>query len=132
LSTDHQSEHYGQDYDYLNDSPQLKHTHLYDELTARIAGAIDVSCLPGHPTEVLETGAGDGSVTEHRLARGYAITATELSAESIESMNRRFGSKDRFSAVHNRGICALGRAPGSTRCYSHQCCTTSLILPRSG
>jgi 2-polyprenyl-3-methyl-5-hydroxy-6-metoxy-1,4-benzoquinol methylase len=72
-------------------------------LTARVAGAIDVSCLPGHPTEILETGAGDGSVTEHQLARGYAITATEMSAESIESMNRRFGSKDRFSAVHDPG-----------------------------
>ena len=103
MSTDHQSEHYGQDYDYLNESPHLKHRHLYRGLTGRIADAIERSRRPGHPPEVLEIGAGDGSVTEFLLARGYAVTATEMSTDSIESMNRGFGSNDRFRAVHDPG-----------------------------
>ena len=111
MNIDHQSEHYGQDYDYLNESPHLKHRRLYDELGNRISSAIEQSRRPGSPPEVLEIGAGDGSVTELLLARGYAVTATEMSAESIAELNRRFASNDRFKAVHDPGdLSALGGA----------------------
>jgi len=103
MSGDPQSEHYGQDYDYLNESPHLKHRHLYDGLTSGVARSIEASRSTGSALEVLEIGAGDGSITEALLARGYAVTATDMSSESIESMKRRFRFDERFRAVLDPG-----------------------------
>lgn len=103
MSDGPQGEHYGPDYDYLNDSPHLKHRHLYHGLTSRIASAVEGSGRAGSRPEVLEIGAGDGSVTADLLSRGYSVTATEMSSASIESMESRFGSDEHFSAVHDPG-----------------------------
>jgi SAM-dependent methyltransferase len=106
-----QSNHYGPEYDYLNESPHLKHRHLYEGLTSRIASAIESSDPAGSRPEVLEIGAGDGSVTADLLSRGYSVTATEMSSASIESMEGRFGSDENFRAVLDPGdLSALGGA----------------------
>jgi SAM-dependent methyltransferase len=107
VSTDTQSEHYGEGYDYLGESPHLKHRHLYSGLTTRVADAVEATARPA--PEVLEIGAGDGSVTEFLLARGYRVTATEMSRESVEAMQRRFGTGERFRALHDPGdLSSLG------------------------
>lgn len=87
------------DHDYWSESPHLKHRHLYEMLTDRIADLIDEVSADDRPPEVLEIGAGDGAVTERLLALGCAVTGTEMSAASVEAMNARFGTNDRFRAV---------------------------------
>ena len=103
LNPDHQSEHYGRGYDYHEGSPHLKHRHVYEKLTDRIATVVEASSAVSSPPRVLEIGAGDGSVTERLLARGYVVTATEMSEDSIESMKLRFGTNDRFTAIREAG-----------------------------
>ena len=50
---------------------------------------------------VLEIGAGDGSVSDRLLALGCDVTGTEMSLDSVESMNSRFDGNDRFHAVYD-------------------------------
>lgn len=103
-----QSEHYGQDYDYLEGSPHLRHRHLYEALTSKIVDTLGHT-EAGETPEVLEVGAGDGSVSERLLSKGYRVTATEMSAESVRTMARRFGSNDRFRVLEDAGdMKALG------------------------
>jgi SAM-dependent methyltransferase len=53
------------------------------------------------PWSVLDVGAGHGSFTEPLLAYGCAVTATEMSAPSLEAIRATYGGNDRFSAVHD-------------------------------
>lgn len=113
MSTNPQSEHYGEGYDYLSESPHLKHRHLYAALTARVAEVADAS--GSRVPEVLEIGAGNGAITEFLLARGYGVTATEMSKESIDVMRRRFVFNDRFRALRDPGdLSSLGDAQFDT------------------
>lgn len=96
-----QVDHYSRDYDYWSGSPHLKHRHLYESLMGRVADSIP-DAGPGAPPEVVEVGAGDGSVTERLLALGCEVTGTEMSADSVDKMGARFATNDRFTAVHDR------------------------------
>lgn len=97
---DVQKNHYSRDYDYRSGSPHLKHHHLYEALMRRVADRIPAA---GHadPPEIVEIGAGDGSVTERLLALGCRVTGTEMSADSVAEMKGRFSGNDRFTAVHD-------------------------------
>lgn len=91
-----QGVHYGRDYDYVSESPHLKHRHLNEMLVDRMATSVPVR--EGRNPEILEIGGGDGSVSERLLALGFDLTATEMSAESVDAMRRRFSRNDRFRA----------------------------------
>ena len=101
MKTSQQGEHYGADYDYEAESPHLKHDELNRKLIGRIAGLLEGLDTNGNPPEVLEIGAGDGSVTGRLLDLGCDVTGTEMSRDSVESMTRRFAGNDRFRAVHD-------------------------------
>lgn len=90
--------HYSDGYDYVSESPHLKHRRLREMLACRILEAVPATTARFRP-KVLEIGAGDGSMSETLLAQGFDLTATEMSAASVETMNRRFGRNDRFRAV---------------------------------
>lgn len=97
VSESEQGIHYGRDYDYVSESPHLRHRHLNKLLMDRTASAVPDP--DGRSPEVLEIGAGDGSVSERLLALGFDVTATEMSAESVTAMDARFGRNDRFRSV---------------------------------
>jgi len=99
--TNAQAEHYERDYDYQSESPHLKHRQLYETLTGKAAEAIRKAAPSGHAPEVLEIGAGDGAVTERLLSLGFSVTGTEMSPDSVDEMNTRFGDNDRFQAFHD-------------------------------
>jgi SAM-dependent methyltransferase len=99
VSGNPQSGHYGADYDYLEESPHLRHRHLYEFLNHGISEALAQVRERKPVPEVLEIGAGDGSVTERLLATGCSVTATEMSNDSVVRISERFGDNDRFRAV---------------------------------
>ncbi len=101
MTSSSQSSHYGADYDYLRGSPHLRHRHLYEHLTGRISEALEPVRESNPVPDVLEIGAGDGSVTERLLAMGCSVTGTEISSASVEGMQRRFGRNDRFRALYD-------------------------------
>lgn len=96
----HRANHYGAGYDYIDGSPHLKHGQLFRALTSRIDDHITRAAKAPH-AKVLEIGAGDGSMTVHLLKQGHAVTATDLSGASVESMRARFADTDRFRAFHD-------------------------------
>ncbi len=96
-----QSSHYQADYDYNSESPHLKHRQLYEGLMARVAGLVGGMPVEGRPVRALEVGAGDGSVSSRLLELGCEVTGTEMSEDSVETMNSRFAGNDRFRAVHD-------------------------------
>ena len=93
-----QENHYSGEYDYRSGSPHLKFRHLYESLMGRVAD--EISGMDGVP-EVLEIGAGDGSVAERLLALGCEVTGTEMSGDQVDEMSGRFETNDRFRAVHD-------------------------------
>jgi len=94
-----QGDHYGAGYDYNSESPHLKHRHLHERLLGRISAVASGLGQSEREVEALEIGAGDGSVSSHLLAVGCDVTASEMSADSVETMNRRFAGNGRFRAV---------------------------------
>ncbi len=95
-----QEDHYETGYDYWSESPHLKHRHLYEQLVGEMADLV-VDPSAARPPEILEIGAGDGAISERLLALGCDITGTEMSRHSVSVMNSRFGSNDRFRALHD-------------------------------
>jgi SAM-dependent methyltransferase len=98
-----QESSYGADVDYRVGSPHLTHYKLADRLHILLKRALEETISRRLPAEVLEVGAGDGAFTEAILAAGYAVTATEVSAASVDRMERRFAHNSRFKAVHDPG-----------------------------
>lgn len=96
-----QEEVYDESSDYFAGSPHLRHHELNRALLDLIFGAIDELAGKGLPLELLEVGGGDGSITEPVLARGLAVTSTEMSRASVERLRSRFPHNDRFRAVHD-------------------------------
>jgi SAM-dependent methyltransferase len=96
-----QSQHYGSDYDYVSESPHLRHGPLNGFLTGLLLSALPKTDdrAAGVPPQVLEIGGGDGSISERLLEAGCDVTATEMSAESVERMDQRLGSHQRFRAI---------------------------------
>jgi SAM-dependent methyltransferase len=99
MQSNPQSHHFGADYDYSKGSPHLRHRHLYERLVADIAATIEPIRTAGSPVEVLEVGAGDGSVSERLLAMGCRVTATEMSPDSVAQMSSKFRGNENFTAV---------------------------------
>lgn len=93
---------YDEDSDYLTGSPHLRHHRLNQALLDLIFRACDAAA-EDLPPELLEVGGGDGSLTEPLLARGIAVTSTEMSRPSVERMRARFPHNARFRAVHDPG-----------------------------
>ena len=86
-------------HDYRAGSPHLKHIELHDRLVALIEDAVGDATRRGAPQTVLEIGAGHGGFTEPMLARGYVVTATEMSRPSLQYLEDHFASNPNFSAV---------------------------------
>ncbi|MGB0120597.1 MAG: class I SAM-dependent methyltransferase [Solirubrobacterales bacterium] len=99
MTPNHQQEHYGRDYDYSKGSPHLRYQHLYESLTGRIKLEVEQATEPGRTAEVLEIGAGDGSVTTRLLELGYSVTGTEMSEDSVAAMKSRFSGNEGFRAL---------------------------------
>lgn len=95
-----QEDHYTTDYDYWPGSPHLRHRHLHEDLLARSASAIEAT-RTDRPPRVVEVGAGDGSITERLLALGFEVTGTDMSADSVATMEKKFGLNDRFTGIHD-------------------------------
>ena len=54
---------------------------------------------PHLPREILEVGAGHGGFTEHVLAQGFMVVATEMSGPSVQSLQTRFGMNPSFQVL---------------------------------
>jgi glycosyltransferase involved in cell wall biosynthesis/protein-L-isoaspartate O-methyltransferase len=50
--------------------------------------------------EVLEIGAGHGTITERLVEHGSSVTATELSERGVGELQRRFADRPNFRALH--------------------------------
>jgi SAM-dependent methyltransferase len=96
-----QDEFYDEDSEYFAGSPHLRHRALNQTLLDLVYGAADAAADAGLPADLLEIGGGDGSITEPLLARGLAVTSTEMSSASVRRMRARFPHNDRFRAVHD-------------------------------
>lgn len=96
-----QEEFYDEASDYFPGSPHLRHRALNRALLELTFGATDAAAKRGLPSDLLEIGGGDGSITEPLLARGLTVTSTEMSLASVERMQERFQPNDRFHAVHD-------------------------------
>jgi SAM-dependent methyltransferase len=87
-------------YDYAG-TPHLAHPELRGwiiELVSEVAGRAVSRDLP---PRVLEVGAGDGGLTEPLLARGFEVTATEVSRPAIERLEAAYGGNPRFKAIYD-------------------------------
>lgn len=86
-------------YDYAGD-PHLAHPELRTWIVDLVS-AVTKRVSRNIPPRVLEIGAGDGRLTEPLLARGFEVTATEVSRPAIERLERTFGGNPNFRAVHD-------------------------------
>jgi 2-polyprenyl-3-methyl-5-hydroxy-6-metoxy-1,4-benzoquinol methylase len=87
-------------YDYAGD-PHLAHPELRSwivDLVSAITRRVVSSDLP---PRVLEVGAGDGGLTEPLLARGFEVTATDVSRGAIERLEGSFGGNPKFKALYD-------------------------------
>ncbi|MDP9239635.1 MAG: class I SAM-dependent methyltransferase [Actinomycetota bacterium] len=111
-----QEAHYRSGTDYRVGSPHLQHWSVHSMLTGVIVDSITATRARGLPATVLEIGAGHGGMTEAVLARGYQVTATEMSQASVRTLAERFGTNDRLRVVHDPdgSMQELGTAEFST------------------
>jgi SAM-dependent methyltransferase len=91
---------YGLNYSYAGD-PHLAHPELRARIVQLATDAAERAVSRGLPPRVLEIGAGDGGLTEPLLARGFEVTATEVSRHAVERLGAAFGGNPRFQAVHD-------------------------------
>jgi SAM-dependent methyltransferase len=101
MTNNPQDEFYDEASEYFAGSPHLRHRALNQTLLDLIYGAADAAADAGLPADLLEIGGGDGSITEPLLARGFAVTSTEMSSASVRRLRARFQHNDRFRAVHD-------------------------------
>jgi phospholipid N-methyltransferase len=87
-------------YSYAGD-PHLAHPELRGWIVDLVTGAAQRATSRGLPPRVLEIGAGDGGLTEPLLARGFEVTATEVSRHAVERLLAAYGDNPRFQAVHD-------------------------------
>ena len=95
-----QEEVYGEGYDYAGD-PHLAHPELRAWIVHLVSDVSQRATSRGLPPRLLEIGAGDGGLTEPLLARGFEVTATEVSRHAVERLRAAFGGNPRFNAVHD-------------------------------
>jgi SAM-dependent methyltransferase len=87
-------------YDYSG-TPHLAHPELRRWIVELISEVAQRAVSRGLPPRVLEIGAGDGAITEPLLARGFEVTATDVSRPAIDRLERAFGGNGRFKAVYD-------------------------------
>lgn len=86
-------------HDYVVGSPHLKHRELHDRLVSLVLSSVQDVARRGLPQDLLEIGAGHGGLTTDILAQGGKVVATEMSAPSIQLLERRFGMNPSFLPV---------------------------------
>jgi SAM-dependent methyltransferase len=91
---------YGLEYNYAGD-PHLAHPELRAWTVQLVADAAQRAVSRGLPPRLLEIGAGDGGLTEPLLARGFEVTATEVSRPAVDRLRAAFDGNPRFTAVHD-------------------------------
>lgn len=87
-------------YDYAG-TPHLAHPELRAWIVGLVSDVARRATSRGLPPRVLEIGAGDGGLTEPLLARGFEVTATEVSRPAIERLEAAYGDNPRFRAVYD-------------------------------
>jgi SAM-dependent methyltransferase len=90
---------YPSEHDYRSGSPHLKHWHLYQRLLGQVRLVLDSLREEGLPLSVVDIGAGQGSFVEPLLAYGCHVTAVEMSRGSVDVLQARYGTNERFSVV---------------------------------
>ena len=85
-------------YRYAGD-PHLAHPELRGWMVQLVSELVERAASRGLPARVLEIGAGDGGFSEPLLARGFEVTATEVSRHAVERLQATFGGNPRFNAV---------------------------------
>jgi phospholipid N-methyltransferase len=98
-------------YSYSGD-PHLAHPELRGWIVQLVSDLVERTGERGLPPRVLEIGAGDGGFTEPLLARGFEVTATEVSRPAVEKLQETFGGNPRFEAVHDEAEDASGVSGG--------------------
>jgi len=102
---------YDEAYDYAGD-PHLAHPELRAWVVDLVSAVSQRAVSRGLPPHVLEIGAGGGGLTEPLLARGFEVTATEVSRHAVERLKGTFGGNPRFEAVYDPAEDASGVAGG--------------------
>jgi 2-polyprenyl-3-methyl-5-hydroxy-6-metoxy-1,4-benzoquinol methylase len=87
-------------YDYAGD-PHLAHPELRSWIVDLVSAVTQRVGSRNLPSRVLEIGAGDGGLTESLLARGYDVTATEVSRRAIKRLEGAFGGNPNFKALYD-------------------------------
>jgi SAM-dependent methyltransferase len=87
-------------YDYGGD-PHLAHPELRFWIVDLVARVTARTISRRLPPRVLEIGAGDGQLTEALLARGFEVTATEVSRRAIDRLEDAFSANPNFTAVYD-------------------------------
>jgi SAM-dependent methyltransferase len=76
-----------------------------------LVGSVTVRAVARRlPPRVLEIGAGEGQLTEALLARGFEVTATEVSRRAIDRLEDAFGGNPNFTALYDPAGDAAGIA----------------------
>jgi 2-polyprenyl-3-methyl-5-hydroxy-6-metoxy-1,4-benzoquinol methylase len=87
-------------YDYAGD-PHLAHPELRSWIVDLVSAVTRRVVSRDLPPRVLEIGAGDGGFTEPLLARGFEVTATDVSRGAIERLEGTFGGNPNFKALYD-------------------------------
>jgi SAM-dependent methyltransferase len=97
-------------YGYAGD-PHLAHPELRAWIINLLADVIERTTVRGLPARVLEIGAGGGAFTEPLLARGFEVTATEVSGPAVDRLRATFGGNPCFDVFLDEAEDASG-VPG--------------------
>jgi SAM-dependent methyltransferase len=92
---------HGDDHDYATGSPHLVHPRLRSAIVRRLGVLVHERVEATGRARVLEVGAGHGSFTDHLLAFGAEVTATEMSAASAAHLMWRYDANPRARVVHD-------------------------------
>jgi SAM-dependent methyltransferase len=98
---------YDDAYRYADD-PHLAHPELRGWIVHLVTGVAQRAVSKGLPPRLLEIGAGDGALTEPLLARGFEVTATDVSQHAVDRLQEAFGDNPRFNAVYDAAEDASG------------------------
>ena len=96
-----QDEAHGSDHDYDIGSPHLTHPQLRSEIIRRLGVLVRERVEATGRARVLEIGAGHGPFTDHLLAFGAEVTATEMSVSSAEHLRHRYAANPNARVLHD-------------------------------
>ena len=100
------------DHDYEPGSPHLTHSQLRRQIISTLEELVADGFAASNSCSVLEIGAGHGQFTDHLLAFGAEVTATEMSRSSAERMARRYANNPRATVVLDSDGSAVSALPG--------------------